>query len=67
MGVKFGKEEGTEVKFHPKRCKDKGVGPPNLKFLLRFDRNLEYKRPQWRIPCAMFTKFAKFVPHFRLR
>ena len=27
------------VKFHPNRCNDKGVGPPKLKFLLRFDRN----------------------------
>ena len=44
------------------RCNDKGVGPPKLKFLLRFDRNLEYKRP-----CAIFTKFAEFVPHFRIR
>ena len=41
MGVKFGMEEGTEgplllAKFHPHRCNDKGVGPPKLKFLLRF-------------------------------
>ena len=33
------------AKFHPHRCNDKGVGPPKLKFLLRFDRNVEYKRP----------------------
>jgi len=50
MGVKFGTEEGTEgpvlrAKFHPHRCKDKGIGPPKLKFLLRFDQNVEYKRP----------------------
>ena len=38
-----------------------------MKFLLRFDRNLEYKRPQGRIPCAIFTKFAEFEPHFRMR
>ena len=52
-------EEGTEghAKFHPHRCNDKGVGPPKLKFLLRFDRNVEYKRPA----CAIFTKFAEFV------
>ena len=49
------------------RCNDKGVGPPKLKFLLRFDRNVEYKRPAGRIPCAIFTKFADFVPHFRMR
>ena len=44
-GVKIGTEEGTEgpllhAKFHPHRCNDKGVGPPKLKFLLRFDRNV---------------------------
>ena len=72
MGVKFGMEEGTEgpilhAKFHPHRCNDKGVGLPKLKFLLRFDRNLEYKRPAWRVPCAIFIKFAEFVHHFRMR
>jgi len=55
------------AKFHPHRCNDKGVGPPKLKFLLRFDRNVEYKRPQGRIPCAIFTKFAEFVPRFWMR
>jgi len=60
MGVKFGMEEGTKgprighgggdqgpllhAKFHPHRCNDKGVGPSKLKFLLRFDQNVEYKR-----------------------
>jgi len=53
--VKFGMEEGTEgplhhAKFHLHRCNDKGVGPPKLKFLLRFDRNLEYKRPAGAYP-----------------
>ena len=48
-GVKFGMEEGTygpllHAKFHPHRCNDKGVGPPKLKFLLRFDRNVETPR-----------------------
>jgi len=42
IGVKFGMVEGTKG---PLRCNDKGVGPPKLKFLLRFDRNVEYKRP----------------------
>jgi len=58
------------AKFHPHRCNDKGVGPPKLKFLLRFDQNVEYKwrnAPQGRIPCAIFTKFAELVPHFRMR
>ena len=67
MGVKFGMEEGTfgpfgmeegtqgpllHAKFHPHRCNE-GVGPPKLKFLLRFDRNLEYKRPAGAYPYPM--------------
>jgi len=44
-----------------------GIGTPKLKFLLRFDQNSEYKRHTGRIPCAIFTKFAQFVPRFRLR
>ena len=52
------------AKFHPHLCNGKGVGPQKLKILLRFDRNLA---PQGRIPCVIFTKFAEFVPHFRMR
>jgi len=50
--------------FHPHQCNDKGVGPQKLKFLLRFDQNVDYKRPQGRIPCAIFTKFTKFCTSF---
>ena len=32
------------AELHSHRCNDKGVGPPKLKFLLRFDQNVEYKR-----------------------
>ena len=42
--------------FHPHRCNDKGVGPPKLKFLLRFDRNVEYKRPAGAYPLRDFHK-----------
>jgi len=40
-----------------------------MKFLLRFDQNVEYKlkRPQVHIPCTIFTKFADFVARFRVR
>jgi len=71
--VKFGTDEGTEVgpllhaKFQPRGCNDKGIGPQKLKCLLRFDQNVAHKHPQGRIPCAIFTKFAEFVPHFRMR
>ena len=38
---------GAHTKFHPYRCNDKGIGTPKLKFLLRFDQNVEYKCPAW--------------------
>ena len=66
MGVKFGMEE-AHAKFHPHRCNDKGVGPPKMKILLRFDRNVEYERPAGAHPLRDFHKFAEFVPHFRMR
>jgi len=30
------------AKFHPHQCKDTGIGPSKLKFLRRFDHNVEY-------------------------
>ena len=54
------------AKFHPHRCNDKGVGPPKLKFLLRFDQNVEYKRPAGAYPLRDFHKICRVhVPHFR--
>ena len=70
MGVKFGTEEGNPlllVELHPHRCNDKGTGPPKLKFLLRFDQNVEYKRPTGTYPLRNFHKFAELVPYFRMR
>jgi len=69
MGVKFGKEEETEgslsrAKFHPHRCNDKGVGPPKLKFLLRFDQNMEYKRPVGAYPSHDFHKICRVCSPF---
>jgi len=62
-GVKFGVEEGEgpllHAKFYPHRCNDKGVGPPKLKFLLRFDRNVEYKRPAVAYPLHDFQKICR--------
>jgi len=75
MGVKFGTEDGggdrwspppcqisgplLRAKFHPHRRNDKGVGPPKLKFLLRFDRNVEYKRPTGAYPFRDFHKICR--------
>ena len=51
--------------FHPHRCNDKGVGPPKLKFLLRFDRNLEYKRPAGAYPVRDFHKICRVCTSFQ--
>ena len=64
MGVKFGMEEGTKgpllrAKFNPHRCNDKGVGPQKPKFLLRFDQNVEYKRPAGTYPVRDFHKICR--------
>jgi len=50
------------AKFHPHRCNDKGVGPQKLKFLLRFDQNVEYKRPTRAYPLRDFHKICSFSP-----
>ena len=47
-GVKFGTEEGT-------------LGP---KFLLRFDRNVEYKRPAGAYPLRDFHKICRVYTTF---
>jgi len=70
MGVKFGTKERTEgpvlhVKFHPHRCNNKGVGPPKLKLLLRFDRNVEYKRPAGAYLLRDFHKICSFCTPFQ--
>jgi len=59
-GVKFGTEKtGVNAKFHPHRCNDQGVGPQKLKFLLRFDQNVEYKRPAGAYPLRDFHKICR--------
>jgi len=53
------------AKFHPHRCNDKGVGPPKLKVLLRFDRNVEYKRPTGAYPLHDFHKICRVCTSFQ--
>ena len=70
MGVKFGTEQGTEgpllrAKFHPHQCNDKGVGPSKLKFLLRFDRHVEYKRPAGAYSLRDFHKICRGCTSFQ--
>ena len=67
MGVKFGIEEGT---FGPSSMpnftpNDEGVGPPKLKFLFRFDRNVEYKRPAGAYPLRDFHKICRVCNAFQ--
>jgi len=59
--VKFGTDPPCQISTH--RCNGKGVGPQELTVLLRFDQNVEYKRPpQGRIPCVIFIKFPVCTP-----
>ena len=51
--------------FHPHRCNDEGVGPPKLKFLLRFDQNVEYKRPAGAYPLHNFHKICRVCTSFQ--
>ena len=65
MGVKFGTEEGA--KFHRHRCNDKSVGPQKLNFfLLRFDQNVEYKRPPGAYPLHDFHKISRVCTPFQV-
>jgi len=66
-GVKFGMDEGTEgpllrATFHPHRCNYKGIGPPKLKFLLRFDQNVEYKRTAGAYSLCIFHNLRSLYP-----
>ena len=81
MGVKFNVEEGTFgslleegtfgpfllAKFHLHRCNDKGVGSKKTDFYSDLTKMWNINVRQGRIPCAIFTKFAEFLPHFRMR
>ena len=44
---------------------DKGVGPQNLHFLLRFDQNVEYKRPTGAYPFRDFHKICRICTPFQ--
>ena len=57
--------ELLHAKFHPHRCNDKGVGPQKLEFLLRFDQNVEYKRPAGAYPLRDFHKLCRVCTSFQ--
>jgi len=52
-------------KFHPHRCNGYGIGPPKLKFLLRFDQNVEYKRPTGTHPLCDFHEICRLCISFQ--
>jgi len=69
-GATFGRKEGAKglllpAKFHPHQCNDKGIGPQKLKFLLRFDKNVEYKRPTGAYPSRDFHKISRVYTPFQ--
>ena len=53
------------AKFHLQRCKDRGVGPQKLKFLLRFDQNVEYKCLAGAYPLCDFHKICRVCTTFQ--
>jgi len=75
IGVKFDMKEGTNVpssmrspppcQISPHRCNDKGIGPPKLKFLLRFDQNVKYKRLAGAYPLRDFHKICRIFTLFQ--
>jgi len=71
--VKFGIEEGTKGpllhdKFHSHRhrCSRQGCRTPKtVKFLLRFDQNVEYKRPTGAYSFRSFRKICRVCTPFQ--
>jgi len=53
------------AKFNPHRRNDKGIRPQKLKFLLRFDQNVEYKRPAGPYPFRDFHKICRVCTPFQ--
>jgi len=62
-----GGRDGSPPPCHisPHRCNDKGVGPQKLKFLLRFDQNVEHKRPAGAYPLHDFHKICRVCTPFQ--
>ena len=69
MGVKFVMEEGTVpysmTNFTPIGATVRVYRTPKLKFLLRFDQNVEYKRPAGAYPLRDFHKICRVCIPFQ--
>ena len=57
--------DGAACQISPHRCNGKGTGPPKLKFLLRFDQNVEYKCPAEAYPLRDFHKNCRVCTSFQ--
>jgi len=58
-------EISHRAKFHLHRCNDKGIGPPKLEVLLRFDQNVEYKRAAGAYPLCDFHMICRVCTSFQ--
>ena len=69
MGVKFGMEEAlrspSSMPNITHQFNDKGVGPQKLTLFLRFDQNVEYKRPAGAYPLRVFHKICRICTTFQ--
>ena len=61
-GTEFGVKEGTEVTPNFTAI---GIGAPKLKFLLRLDQNVQYKRPAGAYPLRDFHKIYTICTAFQ--
>ena len=59
------KRSPPPCQISPHRCNNKGIGPLKLKFLLRFDQNVEYKRTIGACPLLDFHKICRVCTLFR--
>ena len=64
VGSNLARRRGP-CQISPHRCSNKGVGSQKLKFLLRFDQNVEYKRPAGVYPLRDFRKICRFCIPFQ--
>jgi len=53
------------AKFHPHRYNNKGIGPPKLTFLLKFDQNVEFKNIAGAYPLRDFHKICRVCSPFQ--
>jgi len=69
MGMKFGVKEGSPPprQISPQSVQQQGCKTPKLKFSLRFDQNVQYKRPAGAYPLRDFQKICRVCIHFRMR